>query len=847
MSTQFSWIPFYKEIAKELSHYVDNRSTLVNKILSGFEEEHIAKPTLEKDNNLIDIDPFTILGMINKRITIDRKQKIAKLFSKIFNVSCPIPTDFDGVPEVDNRKATFYGFLGERGTEDISNLWSLFSAAITYADYQNNDNKRAFINAYDIVIKQKGIRWNITMGLYWIRPETYLNLDSRNRYYLSNGKNISESVAAKISSLTTVPSGENYLDICDDCGKKFKENSLDFHSFPELSYKAWTTLKNTTPYTYDSDGWSSYGFENQLSVEDWIKLLNNHYVFDKNSLEIMKRMKDIGGYASCVQLSEKYGESFNFYNAGSAYLGKRISKTTGIEPQINEDGTKSYWIFLYLGRAAKKGERGAFLWKLRDELNEALDQIDLSAVNLYSKASAIGDDPVSTPHYWAYSPGEQGSMWEKFYRDGIMAISWQETGDLLEFDSKPEIRDRLKKEFGEDSTYNNAGHILWQFSREIKPGDIIFAKKGKTEILGKGIVSSEYIYDPEYDPEYTHIRKVNWTNNGHWSLDFSLHMKTLTDITDFPQDVAKIMSLFESDTTETGSDEPVVEYPVYTEDSFLNDVFMDADSYHSLVSILKEKKNIIIQGAPGVGKTFAAKRLAYSIIGKRIPEQVMMVQFHQSYSYEDFIMGYRPSSSGFELKKGAFYTFCKRAEEDSDNDYFFIIDEINRGNLSKIFGELFMLIENDKRGSRNKLQLLYSDEFFFVPENIYIIGMMNTADRSLAMLDFALRRRFAFFDLKPGFLTDGFISYQRTLNNEKFNKLIHQVQELNEQITNDDSLGEGFCIGHSYFCNIKREEMTNTKLSNIVEYELLPLLKEYWFDEPSKVRQWADSLRSSIK
>ncbi len=157
-----------------------------------------------------------------------------------------------------------------------------------------------------------------------------------------------------------------------------------------------------------------------------------------------------------------------------------------------------------------------------------------------------------------------------------------------------------------------------------------------------------------------------------------------------------------------------------------------------------------------MGKTYAAKRLAYSMMGVKDIERVMMVQFHQSYSYEDFIMGFRPSSTGFELRKGVFYNFCKKAEIDSDNEYFFIIDEINRGNLSKIFGELFMLIENDKRG--NALQLLYSDEKFAVPKNVYIIGMMNTADRSLAMLDYALRRRFAFFDIKPGFKTPGFQS-----------------------------------------------------------------------------------------
>ena len=283
----------------------------------------------------------------------------------------------------------------------------------------------------------------------------------------------------------------------------------------------------------------------------------------------------------------------------------------------------------------------------------------------------------------------------------------------------------------------------------------------------------------------------------------------------------------------------------YTREDFLKEVFVSADDYDRLATILRLKKNIILEGAPGVGKTFTADRLAYSLMGEKAIDRVKMVQFHQSYSYEDFIMGFRPSASGFELRKGPFYQFCKQAEGDESNDYFFIIDEINRGNLSKIFGELFMLIEMDKRG--RDLQLLYSDEQFSIPENLYIIGMMNTADRSLAMLDFALRRRFAFFELKPGFNSDGFKDYQSNLQNDQFDTLLNTVKNLNEIIASDESLGEGFCIGHSYFCNLTPNSIDQQVLSSIVEYELIPLLKEYWFDEPSLVREWSSNLRSAIK
>lgn len=282
----------------------------------------------------------------------------------------------------------------------------------------------------------------------------------------------------------------------------------------------------------------------------------------------------------------------------------------------------------------------------------------------------------------------------------------------------------------------------------------------------------------------------------------------------------------------------------YGKEDFLKEVYITDKEYDKLEKLIKDKKNIILQGSAGVGKSYAAKRLAYSIIGEKDNERVKMIQFHQSYSYEDFIMGYRPTESGFELKEGVFYKFCEDARNDEGNDYFLIIDEINRGNISKIFGELFMLIENDKRGEEYALELVYKDdEKFFVPENLYIIGLMNTADRSLAMLDYALRRRFAFYDMKPAFESERFKEYQKNLKNSKFDNLIKKVEELNKVIKED--LGEGFCIGHSYFCNLETVEID--KLSLIIEFELIPLLKEYWFDDKEKVNTWIKNLTDAIK
>ena len=277
---------------------------------------------------------------------------------------------------------------------------------------------------------------------------------------------------------------------------------------------------------------------------------------------------------------------------------------------------------------------------------------------------------------------------------------------------------------------------------------------------------------------------------------------------------------------------------LYTKEDFLNEVYMAEENYNTLVGLLKNKKNLILQGAPGVGKTFAAKRLAYSMMGEKDDSRIEFVQFHQNYSYEDFIIGYKPQDEGFKLTNGTFYQFCMNAAEHPDKDYFFIIDEINRGNMSKIFGELLMLIEKDYRGTT--VTLAYSGTTFSVPKNLYIIGMMNTADRSLAMIDYALRRRFSFYEMEPGFNSEGFKAYQASLKNETFNALIEQIIDLNREINIDDSLGPGFRIGHSYFCS--QEECTEEWMKAVVYYDIIPMLQEYWFDDRQKVKRWENLL-----
>ncbi len=462
----------------------------------------------------------------------------------------------------------------------------------------------------------------------------------------------------------------------------FVEGNDDlFYSVEGIGSGVWG-LRNYQP-DQEEQWWPTEDvYSPNLSAEDWLRLLTDQEVFTPDSLAIVKRFKDYGGAATCTQLAAKYGKTVSFYNMSSQQLARRVVKKTGCPEYVDSNGQKSWYPVLYLGKTTASKEQGLYMWKLRKELSEALDKVDLSNVPLYAEKE-----------------------------DGV-----EQAGIEAEIES------------------------------------------------------------PDVDR--------------------------------------------------------------YDRAEFLKQVFMSGERYDTLVALLKHRKNVILQGAPGVGKTYAARRLAWSMMGEKDESRIQLVQFHQNYAYEDFIIGYKPDGNGFTLTEGIFYEFCQRAGKDKNRDYFFIIDEINRGNLSKIFGELLMLIEKDYRGT--PATLAYTRKPFTVPENIYLIGMMNTADRSLAMIDYALRRRFSFYDMEPGFDTEGFQAYQKGLDNETFDRLIECVCELNRAILKDPALGAGFRIGHSYFCN--QQECTEEWMKAVVYYDILPTLREYWFDDSATLKQWENRL-----
>lgn len=497
-----------------------------------------------------------------------------------------------------------------------------------------------------------------------------------------------------VDAENVVESFRFYDEICAELSKdkelvEMLKGALDENCYPDTMLKTLTIdvgfyisrYYNNEPKG-DNGIWYYEDYISGITTEKWIELLNDSTVFNTKSLEVMRRMVDYGGMATCKQLSVRYGESPHFYNMASQQLARRIHDKTGCPKVYDDDGNVTWWPIPYIGKEASGEDDGQFIWKLRDELYKALENYDFRDISLMSS------------------------------------------------------------------------------------------------------VSSEVTEEPN-------------------------------------------------------------EIKVYTKQDFLNEVYLSEADYNTLAELLDHKQNIILQGAPGVGKTYAAKRLAYSIMGEKDDSRIEFIQFHQNYSYEDFIMGYKPNADGgFELKNGIFYTFCNKAKNDPDRKYFFIIDEINRGNMSKIFGELLMLIEKDYR--KEAAKLAYTGKEFNVPENLYLIGMMNTADRSLAMIDYALRRRFAFFTMTPGFDSDGFKKYKAELENPMFDELIKKLCELNETIKKDDSLGEGFLIGHSYFCGLTKDSCTKEKLRMIVKYDIIPTLKEYWFDNKAEADKHSNELTGVI-
>ena len=450
---------------------------------------------------------------------------------------------------------------------------------------------------------------------------------------------------------------------------------------------------------------------------------------------------------------------------------------------------------------------------------------------------------VGPGRVWMMNVTVDGELaWKSNVEDGLATIGWDRMSDLRR--SREQIHQELI-DAGEGDNPLMRSLFLWEFANEVEVGDIVIATSKGAYLLGWGKITGDYRYRPDGDRLRVHSRAVNWNCLDERVELFQsfVAVKRLTNFDKYPDWVRlAFWQMGDPFDQSLPSD--------YTVENALSDLFIDPGHFGRLLESLRTRKNLIIQGPPGTGKSFIARRLAWCLLGRTDDSVIEMVQFHQSYAYEDFVEGFRPTASGgFEPRPGVFRKFCERARVNVDTDHIFIIDEINRGNISRVFGELLMLIEDDKRGMGYKVSLPYSGDPFYVPENVHILGLMNTADRSLAVIDYALRRRFAFEDLRPAFETNhGRSAFQdfllsRDCDPELALRICQKIASLNQAVADDRELGTGFLIGHSYFVPKAVETPNRGWYNRVVDTQIAPLLREYWFDSPNDYERHIEELR----
>ena len=442
IDNQHSWTGFYQEFADKLLAYKNDRQKLISVLNDVYSRIGMQLPKLEADE-LQDIDPFTVFDLFNKGITDANRKKIIAGIAEVFGVGAGQPTDFEGIPVLNNLNATFYAFSDDdrSGENDIDNLWHVFEAEVALAADDSEANRKAFVEAFDATVTQFTLGWKLTMGLYWARPYSFISLDPRNRWFMADVAKAGAAIADIVPKEKDSPvhDGERYLAICDTIKSELGSDGCPYTDFPSLTAAAF--------------------------VES-----------------------------------------------------ERVSQER---------------------KAAEK------------------------AAAVKAEENALGDEGVRTTHYWTYSPGDGAARWDDFYARGIMGIGWSKLGNVEQYASKEDIRKSLRILYSSKYSQKNSALALWQFSRELKPGDVVFAKRGRSVIIGRGVVEGDYQFDDNGD-SYPNIRKVRWTHGGEWQTEDLLARKTLTDITAYPDLVEKLSSFFEEEGSEAEEEAGEVEYPTYT-------------------------------------------------------------------------------------------------------------------------------------------------------------------------------------------------------------------------------------------------------------------------------------------
>lgn len=862
----FSWLPIHREAAGKLLGFRERSGELVEILQRMHVAGLRAMPIEDKDAEgrrfpLAEIDPFSFLANFNRGVTDANRRALWEFLKREWELTSPVPEDFHGIPTANLQNSWLIPYLPKRDADQVPLLWEFFEHILA-GDLGTLDTA-----LMDRCLDKRGVGLAfLTMGMFWVKPEAWIAADGKNVAFAKSrgvarkprdaaeyrkwaGKVIAEAGgevlrfsrdahfwALELAGAQAVILGAEaefgapFDDLFDDAVEA--NRVLDIFRDALLILQSGQTARAsgiTVTMTKPRGCWLM-----RVNAWQWVVMDYNArgLWLALTTLDFAKQhtgQQDLRAFAKLL-------DDESYYGLGG--LSENEFRSDAVQTAFHDALRIAGDVFAF-GNPMPRAE--AHRPELYDAIMFPAMRADILSAGLLKPGGTSAAKSLDSRPVWLIAPGENANLWPQWQVDGVAAIGWNEARDLSDLEDIEAFREAVAAGCPEAGA-DKVARMLHDFAVEMKPGDVVVAKQGTKAVVGWGVVTGEYRHEESAQP-FAHVRSVEWREDRRVELPDSIRLlnKTLTGY----RDGDPLLDFLEAqyrflDVVEAAID-TVAEY---TLEQALDDLFVETAAFDRMMSLLRRKKNLILQGAPGTGKTYIADRLAFLLMGVKDRTRLTMVQFHQSTSYEDFIQGFRPDDEGhFLLKNGVFYDFCRTAADDLEQKYVFVIDEINRGNLAKIFGELMLLIEPDKRGEAHAIRLVYGDktsEPFFVPSNVYLIGTMNTADRSLSLVDYALRRRFAFFEMTPGFESPAFAAKLagRGVSAGMVARIRSMMLALNERIGADlASLGSGYRIGHSFFVPRSRVADEEQWLGEVVEYEILPLVEEYWADDPKVLNE----------
>lgn len=828
-TNKITWVEFYKEFATKLLAYKNDRKALIAKLQDVYQKIDMKFPKMESDGTVVDIDPFTIFGLFNKGITDDNRKLILGGIAKAFDIKSSVPLAFDGIPVLNNQKATFFYFIGDREESDIDNLWDMFEIAVKYADDKTADNKEMFEKMFDTVVQQKGVRWNITMGLYWVRPDIYINLDSRNREFIISEQLLAENYLGELNDLKVMPTGKQYCDLCETVTEIFAKEESEYSSFPEFSLAAWATTKNKTvndvaDVSSDSTYWPSLEEYNpNISSDEWVLFLQEDKKSYPATLEMLKAILELGGEATCKKVGELLGEHSSSCVSRGNTLGRRAKKKFKLPPCMDGENER-YFPIPFVGRYVNEDGERLYAWKLRPELKEALENMNLGEVKTVeqtitdvSKNTILYGPPGTGKTYntvvYAVAIIENKKLQavkDEDYSEVLARYNQYKSEELIEFTTfhqsygYEEFIEGIKPIM--DNTDDEQNDIQYQIASGLfksfcdKAGRPILKQK-KKDI---GLNSSPTVWKVSLEGTGDNPTREECMQNGHIRVGYDSYGESISSDTNFTEGGKNVINAFVYK-MKVG-DIVLSCYSATTIDAI--GVVTGDYEWHEEYEHYKRLRKVdwIVKGVrEDITEINNGSTLTLSSVYKL---NISMADIME------IIARKAPTTTEVEEKK---------------KNYVFVIDEINRGNISKIFGELITLIEPTKRIGQPegmKVKLPYSQKPFGVPDNVYIIGTMNTADRSIAAIDTALRRRFRFKEMLPDAeVLDGIYVDDISIK-DMFVKMNNRIAVLYDT---------EHTLGHAYFLPLKAKPTVET-LASIFADSIIPLLQEYFYEDYEKIR-----------